>query len=121
MIKEVLFSHSIDIFHAYVALLKQTKTALLPQLALAAQNNSNDTEMMDLGEESGSANKLMRQVKYMVIHGKLSQSKPEKGNFFSITLCYENVLTLKSLKTTLRNSKMLPYLDILRYDALDPF
>ena len=32
------------------------------QLALAAQNNSNDTEMMDLGEESGSANKLMRQV-----------------------------------------------------------
>ena len=56
------FSYSIDIFHAYVALLKQTKTALLPQLALAAQNNSNDTEMMDLGEESGSANKLMRQV-----------------------------------------------------------
>ena len=55
-----------------MALLKQTKTALLPQLALAAQNNSNDTEMMDLGEESGSANKLMRQVKYMVIHGKVS-------------------------------------------------
>ena len=71
MIK-ICFSHSIDIFHAYVALLKQTKTALLPQLALAAQNNSNDTEMMDLGEESGSANKLMRQVKYMVIHGKVS-------------------------------------------------
>ena len=51
-----------DIFHAYVALLKQTKTALLPQLALAAQNNSNDTEMMDLGDECGPANKLMGQV-----------------------------------------------------------
>ena len=51
-----------DIFHAYVALLKQTKTALLPQLALAAQNNAHDTEMMDLGDEACPANKLMTQV-----------------------------------------------------------
>jgi len=78
-----------DIFHAYVALLKQTKTALLPQLALAAQNNSNDTEMMDLGEESGSANKLMRQVPSLVksVHKLMKEKsvKTRQGCFLILT------------------------------------
>jgi hypothetical protein len=43
-----------DIFNAYVALLKQTKTAILPQMA-AAQS---ETEMMDMGED-GPAGKLL--------------------------------------------------------------
>lgn len=33
-----------DIFHAYVALLKQTKTAILPQLAM-------DSDMMEISDE----------------------------------------------------------------------
>ena len=50
-----------DIFHAYVALLKQTKTALLPQMAVAHGEN----EMMDLSDE-GPANKLLGQVGYLL-------------------------------------------------------
>jgi len=78
-----------DIFHAYVALLKQTKTALLPQLALAAQNNSNDTEMMDLGDEGGPANKLLAQVPSLVksVHKLMKEKsvKTRQGCFMILT------------------------------------
>lgn len=61
-----------DIFHAYVALLKQTKTALLPQIQ--------SDEMMDLsGDENGPGQRLMGQVGNLVksLH-KLMKDKSVK-------------------------------------------
>ena len=65
-----------DIFHAYVALLKQTKTALIPQMA--AVKNDNSVEMMDLGDD-GPASKLMSQMPALVkaVH-KLMKDKSVK-------------------------------------------
>ena len=72
-----------DIFHAYVALLKQTKTAILPQLAL-----QHDQEMMELGDE-GPASKLMSQVPALVkaLHKLLKDRsvKTRQGCFLILT------------------------------------
>lgn len=78
-----------DIFHAYVALLKQTKTALIPQFAAAAAiNDNNATEMMDLGED-GPANKLLGQVPNLVkaVHKLMKEKsvKTRQGCFLILT------------------------------------
>lgn len=73
-----------DIFHAYVALLKQTKTALLPQLATIHEN-----EMMDLGDDASPASKLMGQVGPLVkaVHKLMKEKsvKTRQGCFVILT------------------------------------
>ena len=74
-----------DIFHAYVALLKQTKTALLPQL----NNGSTDNDMIMDQDEIGPANKLIGQVPSLVkaLHKLMREKsvKTRQGCFIILT------------------------------------
>ena len=88
-----------DIFHAYIALLKQTKPAIQPQLAAAAaaaagSNSGGDLEMMDLSDE-GPAGKLNSQVPLLVkaIH-KLMKDRSVKTRQGCFTLLTELISVL---------------------------